>query len=190
MLLTPFWGQWIGTHYSDIIPGPTPCGQNLKGIIWPLIDQFVPKKLVNHTQKFKVRNFTKNIRNLLPKKADIWRLLRNDKSNSILLQKNRDIANKCEAVIFTFDLENEKTILEKNNLSSFYKYINRKLSSPSGVAPLSDTIHHSVYLRPSHELKLCSSSNLHYALKRTIVCWFRPSTSDSAGSHPLSQSTL
>ena len=30
MLLTPYWGHLIGTNYSDIISGPTPCGQNLK----------------------------------------------------------------------------------------------------------------------------------------------------------------
>ena len=43
MLLTPYWGHLIGTNYSDIISGPTPCGQNLKVLSGHLSTNFFQK---------------------------------------------------------------------------------------------------------------------------------------------------
>ena len=63
-------------------------------------------------------------------------MLRNDRSNTTLKTKYTAIANKCKIAIFNFDLEKENKILKANNLGAFYKFANKRLSSPSGIAPL------------------------------------------------------
>jgi len=53
-----------------------------------------------------------------------------------LRSKYSEIANQCRLAILNYDLEKEKKILETNNLGAFFKFTNKKLSSPSGISPL------------------------------------------------------
>ena len=55
-----------------------------------------------------------------------------------LKTKYLDIANQCRLEILKYDREKEKRILRANNLRIFYKFVNKKLSSKTGVAPLRD----------------------------------------------------
>ena len=109
-----------------------------KKIIWPIIDQFIPKKAIIHTKKYKPKNYPKSIKLLLTRKAALWRTLKTSKSNIDLKQKYADIANKCKLAIYNFDFKKEQKLLEANNLGAFYKFANKKLSSPTGIAPLVD----------------------------------------------------
>ena len=46
------------------------------------------------------------------------------------------IANQCRLEITNFDVTREQRILDANNLGAFYRFVNKKLSSKSGIAPL------------------------------------------------------
>ena len=109
-----------------------------KSIIWPIIDLFVPKKRISHNKKYDARKYPKPIHNLLNRKAATWRMLKNHKTSE-LQTKYKEISNKCKSGIFEYDVEREKKMLNSNNLGAFYKFVNKKLSSPSGVAPLTDS---------------------------------------------------
>ena len=108
-----------------------------KSIIWPIISLYVPTRMVAHYKKYKVRHYPKIIRNLLSRKAAIWRTYRCTRHPG-LKAKYTEIANKCKMAILNFDKKREDDILKANNLGAFYKYVNRNLSSPTGVAPLID----------------------------------------------------
>jgi hypothetical protein len=110
---------------------------SFKTILWPIIDCFVPKKLILHNKKYKPRQYPKNIRNLLTRKAAIWRTLKNNHNPDTKL-KYHDISLKCKTAIHQFDADRETKLLQTNNLGAFYKFVNKKLSSPSGIAPLTN----------------------------------------------------
>ena len=53
---------------------------NFKSIIWPIIELYVPKKMIPHHKKYSPRFYPKYIRVLLNRKAAIWRALRSSHS--------------------------------------------------------------------------------------------------------------
>ena len=108
---------------------------NFKNIIWSIISTHVPLKQVPHCVKYRTRQYPRNIRNLISRKAAIWRKLRS--VNSVELNiRYREIALECKQAILNFDIERENRILDANNLGAFYKFVNNKLGSRGGVAPL------------------------------------------------------
>ena len=50
--------------------------------------------------------------------------------------KYRSVTNDCNLEIQKFDMGREKKMLDSKNIGAFYKFINNKLSSKSGIAPL------------------------------------------------------
>ena len=108
-----------------------------KTVLWHVISLYVPRKRVSHKLKYRPRQYSKKIRNLLSLKAAIWRKLRSNNAPE-LKRSYIDIANKCKIEILNFDIERENRLLQANNLGAFYKFVNSKLSSKSGIAPLYD----------------------------------------------------
>ncbi|MFZ2538081.1 MAG: reverse transcriptase family protein [Oscillospiraceae bacterium] len=109
--------------------------EKFKLILWPIIDCFVPKKNIPHHKKYKPRFYPKHIRNLLNRKAAIWRTLKNNFSPDTKIRYHQ-ISNLCKEAIRNFDADRESKLLDSNNLGAFYKFVNQKCSSSSGVAPL------------------------------------------------------
>ena len=104
-------------------------------VIWPIIALYVPHKYIQHNKKYRPRQYPKKIRQLLIRKAAIWRQLK--KSNTpALLNKYRTLSNLCKLEIINFDTAREEKILSANNLGAFYKFINNKTNNHSGIAPL------------------------------------------------------
>ena len=96
---------------------------------------FVPRKTVRHHLKYRPRQYPKHIRRLLTKKSAICHKLKTNKSPE-LLSTYQTISNLCKLEIFKFDSEREEKLLNANNLGTFYKFVNNKLTSKSGIAPL------------------------------------------------------
>ena len=106
-----------------------------KSIIWPIVSIYVPSKFIPHNRKYKLRWYPKDIRKLLSRKLAIWRTLKRTHDPSLKLKYNK-IANDCKLAILNYDKEREERILQSNNLGSFFRFVNQKLSSKSGIAPL------------------------------------------------------
>ena len=49
---------------------------NFKTIMWPVIEAYVPLKVIPHHRKYKPCNYPSNIRRLLVRKAAVWRQLK------------------------------------------------------------------------------------------------------------------
>ena len=65
-----------------------------KSVVWPIIDMYVPKKLIHHLKKYKTRHYPKNIRQLLIRKAAVWRALKLS-GDVISRDKYTRLANQC-----------------------------------------------------------------------------------------------
>ena len=109
--------------------------ERLKSIVWPIISLHIPVKIVPHHNKHKFWWYPKDIRRLLSRKAAIWRTLKRTRDPS-LKHKYIKIANDCKLAIFNYDKLKEERILQATNLGPFFKFVNRELSSKSGIAPL------------------------------------------------------
>ena len=110
-----------------------------KSIVWPVIEMHVPKKYVSHKLKYRTRQYPTTIRILSSRKAAIWRKLWNSYSTELKNTYAR-IARECKTAILNFDIIRENKILDANNIGAFYKFVNKKLSSESGIAPLYDAL--------------------------------------------------
>ena len=132
-LLTVDWHGLFGYNFDA-----NSIWSSFKAIIWPIIDCYVPKKAIPLNKKYKPRQYPKNIRNLLIRKSAIWRTLKNNHNPDTRLRYN-NISKKCKIAIQNFDAERESKLLQSNNLGAFYKFVNKKLSSSTGVAPLANS---------------------------------------------------
>ena len=127
------WHNLFGFNFT-----PDSLWSGFKSLIWPIIDVFVPKKMVHHWTKYRPRMYPKPIRNLLIRKKAIWRKLRSNYSAEV---KTRylQVSRECKNAILKFDTEREVKLLESNNLGAFYRFVNKNLSSKSGIAPLKNS---------------------------------------------------
>ena len=114
---------------------PNSLWDNFKSIIWPIIELYVPKKMIPHHKKYSSRFYPRHIRVLLNRKAATWRSLRNNHSPDRYI-KYCNIAHQCKTAIHDYDSERERNLLNTNNVGAFYKFINNKLHNSSGIAPL------------------------------------------------------
>ena len=116
---------------------PDDLWNQFKNIIWPIIDLFVPVKTIHPFKKPKARKYPKHINKLITRKAAIWRILKTNKTPE-LNSKYKSIANQRRLEIYKFETHKEERILQSNNLGAFYNFVNKKLSSKTGVAPPKD----------------------------------------------------
>ena len=96
---------------------------------------FVPIKRIPPSKKYSARQYPKAVRKLTIKMRAIWRTMKM-KHSPEFKSKYSAITNECNLVIQKFYTDREKKLLESNNLGTFYKFINNKLSNKTGIAPL------------------------------------------------------
>ena len=144
------WHQLFGFNFdSDAL------WSSFKTIIWPIIDMFIPKKQVHHLTKYKTRMYPKFIRRLLARKLAIWRILKHNFSHATR-DKYNQLAKECSDAILAFDIERENKMLKSNNLGKFYKFVNHKLSSRSGIAPLKN-VHGTIIINDDEKANLLNT---------------------------------
>jgi len=78
----------------------------------------------------------KNCRKALARKRCLWRKHRADPGNSSLLQKYKAAEENCRHALREAELKRERQIISNNNLGSFYKHVNSRLTCRTGVGVL------------------------------------------------------
>jgi hypothetical protein len=96
----------------------------------PKIDQKSDKKRMNCKLKY-----PRKMKKLLNKKAILWRKYRKKRTKKRLNAFNI-IAKRCKLILEQIETEKENRVLRSTDLGKFYRFVNSKLSSKSGVAPL------------------------------------------------------
>ena len=132
-LNTVNWHSLFGFNYTA-----DDLWSEFKKVIWPIIIMYTPTKLIPHSSKYRVRHYPKNIRNLLSRKAAIWRQLKLSYSQD-LFSKYSNITSECKLAIYKFDASREDKLLNANNLGAFYKFINNKIGNKSSIPPLKNS---------------------------------------------------
>ena len=114
------------------------CYDNFISVLDFISSSFVPasrKRVGNSKKNKKKKHFPSKIRKMLARKLSAWRKLkkRGTRKRKEIYQA---LAKKCKSLMDANELAEEESILRNRNLSKFYRHVNSKLSSKSGVGPL------------------------------------------------------
>jgi hypothetical protein len=110
-----------------------------RNIIITLLDKYVPTRLSCEggieNLNSKRPKYPLSIKKLLNKKALAWKLYSKFKTPQLKLKYNI-LSEKCKLTINNFSSSSEDKIIQTENLGAFYKYVNSKTSTRSGVSLL------------------------------------------------------
>ena len=102
------------------------------------IDQFVPCHTKNSNLTKSKKKYPKNIRQLLSNKSKTWRAMKANPNSTNLIAKYKTLTTKLKDAMRSHEIEEETKIINSDNIGTFYKYVNRQLSHPSGIGVLYD----------------------------------------------------
>ena len=99
------------------------------------LDKFVPVKNFSSNNKSTSRKYPRHILRVIKRKLVLWRLFRRDPS--VINKANyKGQAALCKKLILDYERSRELSVINKSNLGSFYRFVNKKLTCKSGVGPL------------------------------------------------------
>jgi len=99
-----------------------------------VILQFAPIS-IKHVRKSAACSYPKNIRKLISKKSLLWKKAKKFNTKQ-LCDSYRDCAHAVRKAIHAHTYRLESKLIESGDVGSFYRYVNKKLSSRSGVGCL------------------------------------------------------
>ena len=101
-------------------------------------------------------NYPKHIRQLKSSRSRAWRVQKNNSDNSNLVENYKRLSNKYRAALCAHELDCERKVTEAGNLGTFYKFVNKKLTHPSGIGVLYDTNNKPI-INDQHKAELLNS---------------------------------
>jgi hypothetical protein len=96
--------------------------------------QFAPTS-IKHVRKSAVHSYPHHIRKLISKKAFLWKKAKTFKTKQ-LHKSYRECASAVRRAIYAHTCQIEAKLIDSSNIGSFYRYVNKKLSSRCGVGCL------------------------------------------------------
>jgi hypothetical protein len=90
---------------------------------------------VKHVRTTAIHSYPRHIRKLISKKRFIWRKANKFKTTQ-LFNAYRDCARNARKAIYEYTCSLEMKLVDSDNLGSFYRYVNKKLSCCCGVGCL------------------------------------------------------
>ena len=110
--------------------------------MFSIIERCVP--LISNGESKRKPVYPKNIRKLQIRKHAVWKTWQKTKDDRNKM-KYLEISRECRRAIYVHVTNKERLLLEANNLGRFYKYVNRKLSTKTGIGVLKDNNGENVY---------------------------------------------
>ena len=108
--------------------------------LFKIIDKFVPLTAIGRHASSSRKRYSKSIRTLQNRKLVIWRKWQTDKDNVFIKQRYTDITKQCRKAIYDFNVVTEESLVDAENIGKFYKHVNKKLATKTGIGVLkSDT---------------------------------------------------
>lgn len=113
--------------------------------IYKAVDDFVPIKVSRSNVKRNIgKKYPRHIARALRKKKEFWRKFRYDKSlhNKTAYYEQAEI---CKSLIFEYERTKELEVINKSNIGAFYRYVNKRLGTSSGVGPLRSSANSNIF---------------------------------------------
>ena len=134
-LLDVDWYSLVTMH-----PSAPHLWDEFMSILYATIEWHVPKRNSakhRNTRKPYTRS-TRDLRKCLAKKRYLWRQLRNNKCDTQVRVKYRECVCLWRSLVQQQQMRVEERLIESNNMSSFYKFVNKRSSNHVAIGPIID----------------------------------------------------
>jgi len=130
--------DWYGMLTVNL--SPNDLWSALRDKIYEAANLFVPitNYLSNVPKRGHLKLYPKTIRNGLARKRCLWRAHRKDPENSRLFVRYKKCETECRNMIQKHELAKEAKVISADNIGSFYKFVNNRLTCSTGIATLLD----------------------------------------------------
>ena len=107
-------------------------------IINDAIDQYAPVKQQSqhNTSKQKGVNYPRRIKKAINRKLCLWHKHKDNPNDPIIEASYRDAEMRYRALVSSYQLNIENEGIHSNNIGSFYKFINKRLTRTQGIGTL------------------------------------------------------
>jgi len=111
---------------------------SFNAVVKVAIDAFVPLRNFPLNRKSDVKLYPKYIRRLFSKKLTAWHRFKHFGTPK-LKERYESCSRECQLAVDGFINDRESALINSDNVGRFYRYVNNKIVSKSGVAPLKDS---------------------------------------------------
>jgi len=108
--------------------------------LWSAVAMFVPLRSTGNVSYHRHKRYPKSVRRLMAKKRRLWRRCRRHPDDWHARQSYRDCSNLCSGSLQNLDNIVESSVVESNNLGTFYRYINKRMNHRNPIAALADSM--------------------------------------------------
>ena len=102
------------------------------------MESFVPCRVKNSTLLNSKKKYPKRIRQLLSNKGRTFRAMKANPNNNNLVERYKQLTVDFRGAVRTYEMEEENKVINSNSIGTFYKYVNRRMSHPTGIGVLYD----------------------------------------------------
>ena len=100
------------------------------------IDLYVPSVIIRNNYTSSVlRKYPRRIQTLFTRKRCVWRQMRSNPNDTVLRSNYKRLVYECREATKDYERSQEASILESQNISAFYRFIDRRLHN-SRPAPV------------------------------------------------------
>ena len=128
--------DWYGMVVT--CPSASVLWDTFMSVLYTAIELYVPKRAVRRPVSYRkpLLRFTRELHKCLVKKRRLWRKLRVNKLDTVARLRYRECVNQWRSVIQQQLMQTEEQLIKSNNIGSFYKFVNKRISSRSGIPPI------------------------------------------------------
>jgi len=112
-------------------------------VLYTAIELYVAKRTVRRPVSCRkpLLRFTRELHKCLVKKRRLWRKLRVNKLDTVARLRYRECVNQWRSLIQQQLMQTEEQLVKRNNIGSLYKFVNKRISSRSGIPPIINDDH-------------------------------------------------
>ena len=125
-------------HILSVCLTPDDLWSAFKNVLLLGIESYVPtytNQSISTSQR-KVKRYPPGIKRSIARKRCLWRQHKKHPHDNNIKAAYNKIADKCRQLISKYELKTEERVISDNNVGSFYKFVNKRLSCKQGVSVL------------------------------------------------------
>ena len=105
-------------------------------VSYTAIDLFVPTRAIKKVRNPRARHYPAAVKRAADWKRCLWRKLRAKPDCPVTKSAYKMAAAKHRLMVRNYEIKKERNLIASNNTGQFFNFVNRKLSSKSGIGAL------------------------------------------------------
>ena len=105
-------------------------------VLYTAINLFVPIRSIKKVKNPRARHYPTTVKRAAARKKCLWRKLRAKPDCSVTKTAYKLAADKYRLMVRNYEIKKERNLIASNNTGQFFNFVNRKLSSKSGIGAI------------------------------------------------------